>query len=204
MLSSASANILVKLQSGSDSKVVAAQLRGLNISGVTSVSSLAGQIEALQNGSALGGSLSIMSLGAFIMVGAACVGTALVTLVSLTERKREASIMSVRGLSFGQLLAMLLTESLAVVTFAVLLGTVGGLIVLRGIVASNSAFNIPLSVASSSGSLSIPLEMRMVFPLGAILALSISFLLVFASTIIPTVIMSKRYCSRLEKVVREV
>ena len=202
--SSASATILIKLQGGADSKAVASEIRGLNIVGVTSVSSLAGQIETLQNGSALGGSLSIMGLGAFFMVGAASVGTALVTLVSLIERKREASIMSVRGLSFKQLLEMLLTENLAVVTFAAILGTVGGLIVLRGTVASNSAFNIPLNVMSSSGSLSIPLEMRMVFPVGAILALFVSFALVFASTIIPTVIMSKRYCSRLEKVVREV
>jgi ABC-type antimicrobial peptide transport system permease subunit len=209
--SSASATILIKLQGGADSKAVAVKIRGLDIIGVSSVSSLAEQIETLQNGSALGGSLNIMDLGAFFMVGAASVGTALVTLASLTERKREASVMSVRGLSFKQLLIMLLTESLAVVTFAVVLGTVGGLIVLRGIVASNSAFNVSLSAVSlsssfviSPSSLTIPLEMRMVFPLGAILTLFVSFVLVFASTIIPTVLMAKRYCSRLERVVREV
>jgi ABC-type antimicrobial peptide transport system permease subunit len=202
--SSASATILIRLQGGADSKVVAAKIRGLDIVGVSSVSSLAEQIEALQNGSALGGSLSIMGLGAFFMVGAASVGTALVTLVSLTERKREASVMSVRGLSFKQLLVMLLTESLAIVTFAVVLGAIGGLIVLRGIVASNSAFNVSLSAVSSSSSLNIPLTMRMVFPLGAILTLVVSFVLVFASTIIPTVLMAKKYCSRLERIVREV
>jgi ABC-type lipoprotein release transport system permease subunit len=207
--SSALATILIKLQGGADSKAVAVKIRGLDIIGVSSVSSLAEQIEALQNGSALGGSLSIMGLGAFFMVGAASFGTALVTLVSLTERKREASVMSVRGLSFKQLLVMLLTESLAVVTFGAVLGAVGGLIVLRGIVASNSAFNVSLSGVSSSflffpSSLNIPLEMRMVFPLGAILTLVVSFVLIFASTVIPTVIMAKRYCSRLERVVREV
>jgi ABC-type antimicrobial peptide transport system permease subunit len=202
--SSASATILIKLQSGADSKAVATKIRELDIIGVSSVSSLAEQIEAQQNGSALGGSLNIMGLGAFFMVGAASVGTALITLVSLTERKREASIMSVRGLSFKQLLVMLLTESLAVVTFAVVLGAIGGLIVLRGIVASNSAFNVSLSAVSSSSPLNIPLTMRMVLPLGAILTLVVFFVLVFASTIIPTVLMAKRYCSRLERVVREV
>jgi ABC-type antimicrobial peptide transport system permease subunit len=202
--SSASAAILIKLQGGADSKAVAGKIRGLGIIGVSSVSSLAEQIETLQNGSALGGSLSIMGLGAFFMVGAASVGTTLVTLVSLTERKREASIMSVRGLSFKQLLGMLLAESLAVVTFGVVLGTIGGLIVLRGIVASSSAFNVPLSVVSSFGSRNIPLGMRMVFPVGAILTLLVFFVLVFASTIVPTVLMSKRYCSRLVRVVREV
>ena len=202
--SSASATILIKLQGGADSKAVAAKIRELDIIGVSSVSSLAEQIEALQNGSALGGSLSIIGLGAFFMVGAASVGTTLITLVSLTERKREASVMSVRGLSFTQLLVMLLTESLAVVTFAVVLGAIGGLIVLRGVVASNSAFNVSLSAVSSSSSLNIPLTMRMVFPPGAILTLVASFVLVFASTITPTVIMAKRYCSRLERIVREV
>jgi ABC-type lipoprotein release transport system permease subunit len=202
--SSASATILIRLQGGADSKAVAAKIRGLDITGVSSVSSLAEQIETQQNGSALGGSLNIMGLGAFFMVGAASVGTALVTLVSLTERKREASIMSVRGLSFKQLLIMLLTETLAVVTFGAVLGTVGGLIVLRGITASNSAFNISLSAVNSSSSLNIPLNMRIVFPPGAILTLLVSFVLVFASTIIPTVLMAKRYCSRLERVVREV
>jgi ABC-type lipoprotein release transport system permease subunit len=202
--SSASATILIKLQDGADSKAVATKIRGLDIIGVNSVSSLAEQIETQQNGSALGGSLNIMGLGAFFMVGAASVGTALVTLVSLTERKREGSIMSVRGLSFKQLLIMLLTESLSVVTFGAVLGTVGGLIILRGIVASNSAFNVSLSAVSLSSSLNIPLTMRMVFPPGAILTLLVSFVLVFASTITPTVIMAKRYCSRLERVVREV
>jgi ABC-type antimicrobial peptide transport system permease subunit len=99
---------------------------------------------------------------------------------------------------------MLLTESLAVVAFGAVLGMVGGLIVLRGIVASNSAFNVSLSAVSTSSFLNIPLTMRMVFPLGVILTLVVSFVLVFASTIIPVVLMAKRYSARLERVVREV
>lgn len=205
VISSASAKILIKLQSGVDSKAVAAQLREFNINGVSAVSSLAEQIDAQQNGSAVGGSLDILSLGVFFMVGAASIGTALVTLVSLTERKREASIMSARGLSFKQLLVVLLTENLTVVTFAALTGTVGGLIVVRGIVASNNAFNVSLGTASySSTPLNLPLDMHMVFPPSAILTLLVSFVLVFASTIIPIVIMTKRYSTRLERTVREV
>jgi len=128
-------------------------------------------------------------------VVAASVGTALVTLVSLQERKREASIMSVRGLSFKQLVVMLLTENLAVVVFAVLLGAIAGLIVVRGTIASANAFNI----FSYS-----PLSRRMVFPPDALLTLFISFTLVFASTIIPVIFMAKIYSSRLERTVREV
>ena len=205
ILSSASAKILIKLQSGVDSRAVAAQLRGSNISGVASVSSLVEQTEAQQNSSTVSGSLSIVGLGVFFMVVAASIGTALIMLVSLTERKREASIMSVRGLSFKQLLVMFLTESLSVVTFAAFLGTVGGLIVLRGVVASNNALNVSLSTVSySSSSLGIPLDMHMVFQPTAILTLFVSFVLVFASTIIPTVLMTRRYSTKLERVVREV
>lgn len=194
---SASAKILIKLQGGTDSKAVADQIRGLEISGVSSVSSVAEQLEEEQSNVAVAGSFDVLHLGVFFMVAAASVGTALVTLVSLAERRREASIMSVRGLSFKQLLVMLLTESLAVVIFAVLVGTVVGLIVVRGIVASNNAVNTAIYS-------SMPLSWHMVFPLDALLTLFVSFFLVFASTIIPVILMAKRYSSRLERTVREV
>jgi len=141
------------------------------------------------------GSLNILRLGMIFMVVAASIGTGLVTFVSLRERRREASIMSIRGLSFKQLLVMLLTENLAVVIFALLLGAIVGLIWVRGTVASNNAVNV-FSYT--------PLSRHMVFPLDALLTLLVSFLLIFASTIIPVILMAKRYSSRLERTVREV
>lgn len=197
VVSSASVKVLIKLQSGADSKTVANQIRELEISGVSSVSSAGQQLEDQQSNLSVTGSFSVLRLGVVFMVAAASIGTALVTFVSLRERKREASIMSVRGLSFKQLLVMLLTENLAVVTFAVVMGTVVGLIVVRGIVASNNAVN---AVSYSS----VPLSRHMVFPPDALLTLLISFVLVFASTIIPVILMAKRYSSRLERTVREV
>jgi len=113
----------------------------------------------------------------------------------LRERRREASIMAIRGLSFKQLVVMLLTENLAVVMFSVLLGTVIGLIIVRGTIASANAFNI-FSYT--------PITRRMVFPPDALLTLFASFCLVFASSIIPVIFMAKRYSSRLERTVREV
>ncbi|MGA3191660.1 MAG: ABC transporter permease [Candidatus Bathyarchaeia archaeon] len=197
LVRSASAKILIKLQSGTDSKAVADQVRESGINGLSSVSSVDEQLTEQQSNLSVMGPLSILRLGVLFMVVAASIGTALVTLVSLRERKREASIMSVRGLSFKQLLVMLLTESLTVVTFAMLLGTIVGLIVVRGIVASNNAMN---SVSYSF----TPLNRHVVFPPDAIVTLFISFVLVFASTIIPVILMAKRYSSRLERTVREV
>jgi len=197
LVRSASAKILIRLQSGTDSKAVADQLRESGINGLSSVSSVDEQLKEQQSNLSVMGSLIILRLGVLFMVVAASIGTALVTLVSLSERKREASIMSVRGLSFKQLLVMLLTESLTVVTFAMLLGTIVGLIVVRGIVASNNAMN---SVSYSF----TPLNRHVVFPPDAILTLFISFVLVFASTIIPVILMAKRYTSRLDRRVREI
>lgn len=197
LVGSASAKILMRLQGGTDSKAVADQIRGLDISAVSSVSSVTEQLANQQSDLTITGSFNVLRLGVLFMVAAASIGTALVTFVSLRERKREASIMSVRGLSFKQLLVMLLTENLAVVTFAVLVGTIVGLIVVRGVVASNNAVNAAFYSVT-------PLSRHMVFPPDALLTLFISVILVFASTIIPVVLMAKRYSSRLERTVREV
>jgi ABC-type antimicrobial peptide transport system permease subunit len=134
--------------------------------------------------------LNIQRLGVVFAILAASVGTALVTLVSLKERGKEATLMSVRGLSFKQLIVMLLTENLAIVTFAVVLGAVSGLIIVRGNVAASNAFATSL------------VSRRVVFPLDALLTNFSSILLVFASTIIPVVVMARRYVSKLERMVR--
>lgn len=190
----ASTKILVRLQESADSKAVADQISELHISGVTSVSSVAAQLQEEQTSPTVTGAFDVLRLGVLFMVAAASIGTTLVTVVSLTERKREASMMSIRGLSFKQLLVMLLIENLAIVTLATLIGAVVGLIVVRGMIASNNA-----AVYSSS-----VLIWHMVFPLDALLTLFISLILVFASTIIPVILMTKRYSSRLERTVREV
>ena len=67
--------------------------------------------------------LNFQSLGIAFAVLSASVGMVLIAVVSLSERSREATLMSVRGLSYGQLVWMFLAENIAVITFAVLLGT---------------------------------------------------------------------------------
>jgi len=86
---------------------------------------------------------------------------------------------------------MLLTENMAVVTFAVVLGTVVGLIIVNGnVAASNSALAYTL------------VRYRMVFPPDAITLLASCLILIFASTIIPTILLTKRYISKVERMVR--
>jgi len=85
-----------------------------------------------------------------------------------------------------------LAENLAVVMFAVVLGAIVGLIVLRGNVV----------VANTNPSSYAILAHHMVFPMDMLLTLFACFALVFASTIIPVIVMSRRCTSRLERIVR--
>jgi len=187
----ASARLLVKLKAGADGVAAANQIWGLESNNINfEVYSVAEQLQEQQTDILFGGSMNVQRLGVFFAVLAASVGTALVTFVSLKERSREVSLMSVRGLSFKQLAVMLLVENLAVVVFAVLLGAVVGLIIVRG------------NVAALNASASSLVARRIVFPMGSLFTLSACFIFVFASTIIPIVMMAKRYVSRLERMVR--
>ncbi|MEM2385749.1 MAG: FtsX-like permease family protein, partial [Candidatus Bathyarchaeia archaeon] len=181
--------VLVKLKPEADGKTMASDIR--KISGVESVRSVAEELEKLQSNLLLVGPLHIQRLGVIFSILAASVAVGLATLVSLQERKRETSIMWVRGLSFKQLAVMLLTENMAVVTFAVVLGAVVGLIAVHGnIAASNSTLTYTL------------VRFRMVFPSDAILTLVSCLILIFASTIIPTILLAKKYISKVERIVR--
>jgi ABC-type antimicrobial peptide transport system permease subunit len=186
---SPSTRILVKLKSGADGKSVAFEI--LNFDNVSYVRSVAEELETRQSDLVLTGSLNIQRIGVVFSILAASIATGLATLVSLQERKRETSIMNVRGLSFKQLVTMLLAENLAVVVFSAVLGIVVGLIVVRGNVAGSNL------VLSSS-----LVTHRMVFPPDAIILLSTCLILVFASAIFPVILLTKRYISKIERIVR--
>lgn len=181
--------ILVKLRAEADGRKVASEIRKIN--GVNSVRSAAEELEALQSNLMLVGPLHIQRLGVVFSILAASVAVGLATLVSLQERKKEASIMWARGLSFKQLLVTLLTENMAIVTFAVILGAMVGLIAVHGnIAASNAMLTYTL------------VKYRMVFPMDATILLVSCLILVFASTVIPTILLTRRYISKVERIVR--
>lgn len=184
-----SVRVLVKLEPSADGKSVASEIP--NLDNVEYVRSVAEQLETYQTDLSLIGSLNIQRIGVVFSILAASVATSLATLVSLQERKREASIMSARGLSFKQLVTMLLAENLAVVVFSAVLGVVVGLIVVRGNVA---AFNADLSYSLVTH--------RITFPPDAIILLSTCLILVSASAIIPVILLTKRYVSKIERIVR--
>jgi ABC-type antimicrobial peptide transport system permease subunit len=178
------------LEPWTDGKAVASEIRKL--ASVSYVRSVAEELENYQSNLLLSGSLNIQRIGILFSIMAAALAVGLATIVSLQERKREASIMSARGLSFKQLATMLFAENLAVVIFSVALGIVVGLIVVHGNIAASNATLVSYSLVTH----------KMVFPSDAIILLATCLTLIFASTIIPTLILTKRYVSKVERIVR--
>jgi len=184
---SASAKILLKLKSEADSKGVSEIIRDLSLN-IDSVESFDEEWEETQSDAITMGVLDVQRLGIVFAVLAASVGTALVSVISMKERNREATIMSVKGFSYKDLAVIFLTENLTLVAFSTILGITVGLIVVHGNISATNAFTLSL------------IQHRLVFPPDATLALFSCIALIFVSTISPILIILRRYVIRLEKV----
>jgi ABC-type antimicrobial peptide transport system permease subunit len=187
---SASAKILLKLEGGADGKLVAENVRNIENLNIYSVDSFAEEWEKAQTNVIQMGTLDVQRLGIVFAVLAASVGTALISIVSMRERSREATIMSVKGLSYKQLVIMFLTENLALVIFSVILGVFVGFVIIYG------------NISSYNATVSEIVQRRLVFPLDSTLMLTSCLTLIFAATILPILIMSRRYVTKLERMVR--
>jgi len=187
---SASAKILLKLEGGADGKLIADSIRNIENLNIYSVESFAEEWEKAQTNVIQMGTLDVQRLGIVFAILAASVGTALISIVSMWERSREATIMSVKGLSYKQLVIMFLTENLALVIFSVILGVFVGFVIVYGNI---SAYNATISEI---------VKRRLVFPLDSTLMLTSCLTLIFAATILPILIMSRRYVTKLERMVR--
>ncbi len=183
--------ILVKFEPNANGTSIATQIRDLNSSDIGYVYSVAEQLEKQESDLLLSGTKNVQRIGVIFAVVAASAATALIALVSLQERKKEVTIMNVRGLSFKQLITMLLAENLSIIVFSVIIGVVVGLIIVHGNIAAFNATQYFTLV-----------NRRMVFPPGAILTLLVSLILVFSSSILPVIAVTKRYVSKLERIVR--
>ncbi len=188
-LTSASARILARIQSGADGKTVATNIQETDTR-VSSVNSFSESFEQSQTNAMTTGALEVQKLGILFAVLAASVGTALVSVVSMRERSREATIMSVKGLSYKQLVIMFLTENMALVTFSVVLGVSVGLISVYGNMSSANAQTMGL------------VTRHLIFPLDSILLVAGCIGLIFAATVLPIIVMSRKYVTQLERMVR--
>jgi ABC-type antimicrobial peptide transport system permease subunit len=182
------------LEDGVNGTAVAEQIRGLDLE-ILGVESFDEQwaLSVDMNNSVTYGSLQnldVQRMGLFFAVLSASVGTTLVSLVSLRERNREATLMSVRGLSYRQLVWMFLSENIAVITFSVLLGLGVGAIIVYGTV-STSVSVFPQLVVR-----------HVAFSSEALVSIASYIALIYASVIISVLLMSRQYVTKLERMVR--
>jgi hypothetical protein len=185
-------NILLRLNAGVNGTSVAEAIRNLNLE-IYGVTSFDEELTTAEANPTSGNSLQVLDvqrLGLVVVVLAASVSIALISVISMRERNREATLMSVKGLSYRQLVWMFLAENLAVVTFAVFLGVVIGLVAGYG------------NIASSSGVISQLVQRRFVFTYDSLIAVASFVSLIFASTILPIIIMSRQYVTKLERMIR--
>jgi ABC-type lipoprotein release transport system permease subunit len=136
--------------------------------------------------------LDIQGLGLVFAVLSTSVGTALIAIVNLKERSREATLMSVRGLSYRQLVWMFLTESMATITFSVILGVIVGVIIVYGTISSANASLYTAQLVMQ----------RLIYPPNAIAAIGIYVALIYASTVGAILVMTSQYVTKLERMVR--
>jgi ABC-type antimicrobial peptide transport system permease subunit len=196
-LESFTTTYLITLKPGVNGTEVAKQIRALDPTEISYVTSFDEQwrlTEELNNSAVYSTqqTLDIQGLGLIFAVISASAGTALIALVSLKERSREATLMSVRGLSFRQLVWMFLTESMAIITFAVILGLVIGVIIVFGTVNSTNTSLYQYSLVG----------LRLIFPTNAVATIGSYIALIYASTIGAIIVMSSQYVTKLEKMVR--
>ena len=192
-----STRILIKLSPSSNGTQVADQIRSLDpteIYGVDSFDEEWQQSESMNNLATYSSLqvLDVQGLGLVFAVLSASVGTALIAIVSLKERSREATLMSVRGLSYRQLVWMFLIESMAIITFSVVLGVVVGVIIVYGTVtsANNALYTSQLVMQ------------RLVYPVNAIATIGTYIALIYGSTIGAILVMTSQYVTKLERMVR--
>jgi len=188
-LTSATARILVKIESSADGKIVAENIQETDV-GITSVNSVSDSLEKSRSNALTAGALEVQQLGVVFAVLAASVGTSLISVVSMRERSREATIMSVKGLSYKQLVIMFLTENFALVTFAITIGVSVGLISVYG------------NMSSSNVQTAVLVMRHLVFPLDSTLLVIGCIALIFAATVLPVLVMSRKFVTQLERMVR--
>jgi ABC-type lipoprotein release transport system permease subunit len=186
--------ILLKLDAGVNGTAVAEQIRRLDfeIYGVDSFDEQWQQSQQMGNLYTYGSlqTADIQRLGVIFVVLAASVGTVLISVVSLRERTREATLMSVRGLSYRQLVWMFLSENIAVITFSVILGASVGLIIVYG------------SITSSNAVISALVQKRLIFSTDFIVSIASYIAMIYAATIGSILIMTSQYVTKLERMVR--
>jgi ABC-type antimicrobial peptide transport system permease subunit len=150
----------------------------------------------IQNADAViaNGTQNVLRLGTVFAGLAASIGIGAVAYTSFKEREKETTMLAVRGLSYRQLLGLLVTEVLPLVVFALILATAVGLITVRG---DSLAQN---SLTPNYASLLAP--RRVVFPLWASENIFAIIGLLFLGVFLPAITAARKDLSKMSRTVR--
>ncbi len=179
---SATPRILVKLKPDADGGEVAERIR--EIPSVEWVNSAAEQLRFRDENLLISGPLNVLKLGVFFAAIAASIGVALVTLVTMQERRKEITLLMVRGFSIKQVILVLLTENLGTLLISGILGVSVGYLIDRGNIAASNVTSMLVAP-------------RVIFPPEALLILTVIFSFIIAAAVLPVIIMVFSYSSKL-------
>ena len=176
--------ILVKLASGVNGTMVAEKIEGLNTS-IERVDAVETQRSLVESNIFLSGPRRVSALGVPFALLISSVGVVLLTATTLREKKKEITLMAVKGFSLLQIFKAQLLENLGIICFSIFLGTFVGYVTTIGNVQSQNA--APALVMR-----------RVVFPADSMLNIVIIVGILLASIILPILVMARRYSEKLE------
>src|SRR5712691_1496940 len=140
------------------------------------------------------GTQNVLQLGTVFAGLAASIGIGAVAYTGFKEREKETTMLAVRGLSYKQMLGLLVTEVLPLIIFALILATTVGLITVRGDSLAQNSLN------PSYASLLAP--RRVVFPLWASENILAIIGLLFLGVFLPAITAARKDLSKMSRTVR--
>ncbi len=173
-----SARILVKFEPGADTEAFEAsvEMMGDNIEAIYTVAEV---LESVTSNIFVQGPRQVQQLGIVFSTLVSSIGVILVVSTTLMERRKEITLMVIRGFSVKQLVQMLLIENLGIVSFSILLGGVVGVINVVGDVA----------ITNASGGL---IRSRIAFPPASLMFIGVIVASIILSVVIPIIVTSRQ------------
>ena len=180
--------ILVKLSPGVDGAEISEEIADLNTN-IERVDAVDAQKQLIEENIFISGPRRVQALGVPFALLTASVGVVLLETTTLRERKKEITLMAVKGFSNLQIAKTQLLENLGIFIVSILLGTAVGYVT-------------TISNVQSQNTTIALVARRVVFPLDSILTVLVIVGIVLASIIVPIMVMTRKYSTSLEWRVR--
>ncbi len=140
------------------------------------------------------GSQNVLRLGTAFAGLASSIGVGTVAYTGYREREKEITMVAVRGLSYRQLLGLLITEFLPLVLFSLILGSLVGLAIVWGDAQGQNSLN--------QGYLALLAARRVVFPVWALVNIFAIVGLLVGGVLLPAILAARKDLSRMNRTVR--